>query len=601
MQFRHLHILLFLTIFLKALSSQAASGFGENPFDGNLDIKPTDVIIWQEVGAEAEGAKVTVGLRLTTKQNFSLYVDKVKFTPPAGFELSSLKAPATSKIVDPIGGEEVSVYTAGDFILTFEGLEPFKEDFFHLDITFLGCTERICLFPYTQTFSIKTVFTKTQSKNESATKVAATAASSQATISLPSSDADLEQAFAAKVGSGQLPFGLLVLVLFLGGLATNLTPCVFPMIPITLRILGSQGTSPWKSSAMYSLGIVATYSALGYGAALSGGLFGSFMASSTVNLIFAFIFLLLGVSMLGFGNFSKLQALGSKMGSGSSSLRNTLLMGAGAGLVAAPCTGPVLGGLLAYTAKSEDPKQAGLLFLIYSIGFALPYVFLGSAAGKISRLRAPASIQVAVKLLFAAAMFGLSFYYLRIPAHEYLALMKGMWLQSAALLLLIGTIWSVIYLRKSPSHKLASIPPAMIVGISLFAGSQWLTGGDIQAKIKLNWHSSVESGIAVATKENKPILVDGWAEWCEACKKMDVTTFQDEELLRTLKKEWVVVKLDFTDMTEQMEDLSVKYGMQGLPVTLLLPPTGDLKKARKLTGYVGAKQLKLEIKQFQGS
>src|SRR5690606_35442186 len=135
------------------------------------------------------------------------------------------------------------------------------------------------------------------------------------------------------------PFGLLLGIVLLGGLLSNLTPCVYPMIPITLRLLGRQGSSPYLSASFYALGIVISYSTLGLIASLSGGMFGAMMATKTFNIIFAVLMFVLGITMLGFGDFSKIQMLGNRLGSGAPSLRNTFLMGTGAGLVAAPCTG----------------------------------------------------------------------------------------------------------------------------------------------------------------------------------------------------------------------------------------------------------------------
>ena len=151
---------------------------------------------------------------------------------------------------------------------------------------------------------------------------------------------------------------------------------------------------------------------------------------------------------------------------------------------------------------------------------------------------------------------------------------------------------------KNASSKALSIAPTFVLGMGLFGLTQWFTGGDIESDIKLTWYKTVEEGIE-ASGGKKPLLIDGWAEWCEACKKMDRTTFQDKELRKSLKKGWILVKLDFTDITEEKEALSEKYSMQGLPVTLLLPPSGEVKEGRRLTGYVGPAQMKKEIRNFK--
>jgi thioredoxin:protein disulfide reductase len=499
-----------------------------------------------------------------------------------------------------MGEGEVEVYREGNFLIKFSTLTAIEDRLFPVSVTFLGCTERLCLFPYTQTFSLPLAQVDSspvrsldaEDSAEDADNVSSPRTSDKAIEGKPLS-------LTEQVAGGALSLEWLVIVLFFGGLATNLTPCVFPMIPITLRILGRQGQAPWLSSGLYGLGILLTYTALGAVAGLTGGLFGAFMASTVVNVAFAVMFAVLGLSMLGYGQFSWAQNVGNKFGSGRTSAANTLLMGAGAGLVAAPCTGPILGALLAYTAQMQDPWAAIFLFFIYSLGFALPYVFLGSFAGKASKWQVSPKVQVGVKLLFAAAMFGLVFYYLRIPFYRELQHFAGFWGALSLGFGFVGLLFCAAYLIKLPPGKLWAVGPAVCLGIGIFAFSQWSTGGDRTSDIELNWHQSVDTAVVQGLREGKPILVDGWAEWCEACKKMDGTTYLDANIRQYLQQNWIIVKLDFTEMNNDQVALSEKYGMQGLPVTLLLPPNGDLARQRKLIGYVSAEELLHALESFQ--
>lgn len=574
--------------------SGAFQASGQDLFPGNMDgidqdLHPTDVIIWQPVSGDQAGLLVTIGVRLQTKQNFTIYKKNIQFKGPPGFELINLEAPPPMVIEDPMGEGQTEVYGGGDFLVSFRSLSPLDANPFELAITFLGCTERICLFPYTQTLSVP-VF---QSKPPPPQKIDESATLPKETQHEVSSEGSL----AEQVERGTLPLSVLLIVLFVGGLATNLTPCVFPMIPITMRILGKQGHAPFSSSLVYALGILITYSSLGIVAAFSGGLFGSFMASPVVGVVFSALFILLALTMLGFGDLSKLQTIGSRIGGGEKGFLNTLLMGAGAGLVAAPCTGPILGGLLAFTAKKQDPSLAIFLFTIYSFGFALPYVFLGSMAGKAAKIQVSASIQVGVKLAFAAAMFGLGFYYLRIPLHGQLDSLTGYWLPVALTTMVMGLGAMGFYLLKQMDHKALSVLPSLVLGLGLFASTQWLTGKDIISE--LHWHKSVEAGMEAAAQSQKPILIDGWAEWCEACKKMDATTYVHPQVIEELSKHWVLVKLDFTEMTDDQVALSEKYDMQGLPVTLLLPHDGDLGQQKRLTGYLSHEELLTHTKDYR--
>jgi thiol:disulfide interchange protein DsbD len=569
----------------------------EEPQD--LDIQPTDVIHWTPVQATVRpDGSVTVGLRLQTDGQFSIYRDRLKFKGPAGFTVVDQDFPDPQTQTDPLTGELTQVFRGGDFILTFNGLETYQGKTFPLAVTFLGCTERICLFPYTQDFAIptfqETVMSELEGASKSADQPKMTAGEGT------KRNLSWDEQFAEDLKADKLPLAVLLTAIFLGGLATNLTPCVFPMIPITVRLLGGQNQSPRRNSVLYAAGIILTYTAIGSIVALSGGLFGAILGNLWVNLFFGVIFVVLGLSMLGFGSFNKLQTWGARIGSQKSSALNVFLMGTGAGLVAAPCTGPILGALLVFTAEKNDPSLTLSLFTLYSVGFALPYVFLGMAASRISQFKVSAGVQLGVKILFAAAMFGLAFYYLKTPAYDWLLGMQGYWAETGVALLIAGLLLTGWFLRRPDlmQNKKALVAPTLLLGLGLFAGSQWIAGADVPSKLK--WYHEEEAAYAAAKRLQKPILVDGWADWCAACKEMDVTTFQDPRLIAALNEDWVLLKLNLTELNEKNEALAAKYGMPGLPTLVLVPPSGDLEQSRRITGYVGSERLFEETRGFIG-
>lgn len=594
---------------LLTIPSQTALCFDDLEQEGqeDLDLHPTDVIHWTGIQAVVNNDDtVSVGIRLTTSRNFSIYKDKLEFLPSDGWQLESMQGPESFSQIDPLNEPAtVEVYRAGDFELRFRGLEPLTSKNFSFGVKFLGCTSSICLFPYTQQIDLPAYKSTLSLESTNTAPEASISPSKQSTSSPDETKVDSASnlkfsvdSYASALESGQLPMAIILIVVFIGGMITNLTPCVFPMIPITLRILSHRKGSPLVNAIVYSLGIVITYTAIGSIVALSGGVFGALLGNPVVTSVFGLMFIALAFSMLGYGNFSQLQAIGAKVGGSNNSALSTLAMGTAAGLVAAPCTGPILGALIVYAAQISAPSLTVFLFLIYSLGFALPYVLLGSASAKISRISVSPRVQVGIKFLFASIMFGLALFYLKTPIHKSLEFFRGWWFTGSLILLSVGLLacLAVLLNPSASQNKAASIIPSVILGLGLFAGSQWLTGSDIPQK--LDWLTSEQEAFAIASSEDKHILVDGWADWCVACKEMDAKTFTDPDLIEELKQNWVLLKLNLTELNEENEAIAKKYKMPGLPTVVLIRPDGNINEGKRLTSFVSAEKLLEEINSF---
>jgi thiol:disulfide interchange protein DsbD len=585
----------------------------------DTDIQPKDVIHWEAMDATsfADG-RVTVNLRLTTSQDFTLYDSKVTFSAPPGFVLDEMRAPPTRTLVDPVMDKEVKVYFGGEFELRFIGPKDNIGAKFPVTIKYLGCTSRICLFPYTETIEIPvrigvnsesqvpvnpqptTDLKPIESKHELIVK--ASAPSIGVKLPIESADDDIENTLVKRMKGQNLSLGILLLFAFLGGILTNLTPCVYPMIPITIRVLARQGKSPFLASVAYGSGILVTYTSLGVFASLSGSLFGSIMASPTFNLIFGTIMFLFGLTMIGYGNLSFLQNIGNRLGAGQASVKNAFLMGTGAGFVASPCTGPVLAFFLGYSAKEGDVLKGITLLFTYSLGFALPYVFLGGVAAKAAAIKVSPRVQVGVKTGFAAVMFGLGFYYFRIPAYGLLNSLGEYWKGLTILGLAAGVFAAaVIFLVPSMLNKKgALVAPALLVGLGIFSGSQWISArNETTSGRTLIWLHSEAEALKLAAERHLPVFIDNRAEWCEACKKMEASTFIDERVIEILGSgNWVLLQLDFTETTDENDRLMEKYEIKSLPTLVLLKSGGGLDGKQLILGYVNGAGLVNQIRTF---
>src|SRR5690606_22849926 len=178
---------------------------------------------------------------------------------------------------------------------------------------------------------------------------------------------------------------LALALLFVFGLLTSLTPCVYPMVPITLAVLGVQGEQKsWFQrllvSLSYVLGIASIYTALGIFAAMTGSLFGSYLGHPVVIVGLAVFFIVLGFSSWGLFELDLSKYLQPK-GPESKGLAQAYITGLLAGFLAGPCVGPVLFGVLAYIAQSKDVTLGAISLLSYSLGFGVLFLVLGLFTG----------------------------------------------------------------------------------------------------------------------------------------------------------------------------------------------------------------------------
>lgn len=551
-------------------------------------IHPAEVVHWKQTsGVLYQNSYLSILLQLSTSQGFALYRDKLEFLAPYGLVLHEIQKPPTIQVRDPITAKMVDVWAEGIFELVFKVTDPAALELpQNIDITYLGCSVSICLFPYTHSMPLN--FTaRSEEVYVPTTKPALRplTSSSQASKSiLPDTHKELERSWehvlAEQLLDQNLPFIWIILICFLGGLLTNLTPCVYPMIPITLRVLSQQTSAPYLGSFAYGSGIFFIYALLGIVAALSGSVLGGFASSTTFHTLFGAVMVWMALSMLGYGHFSLLTRLGSRLHLGKNSLANAWVMGTGAGFVASACTGPVLVGLMAYALAHLSVTGSVVLFSSYSLGFAAPYLFLGPAITRLSTIPVMPALHLIVKLLMGATLMSLAFYFWRIPLHSIISdISPKQWLTLMIAFLSLGGLMSTVVLCRSHwRRKALLLAPMFSLSLGLFATAQVLQKS---AQEELPWVSHPPE--IITENEPVPVLIAMWAEWCSACKVMEATTFQDSAVQRFFKDYgFRFVKYDVTAMTPQSRQLLQSYGVRGLPAYIILPPSQNSSAQMKV-------------------
>ncbi len=380
---------------------------------------------------------------------------------------------------------------------------------------------------------------------------------------------------------------LVLLTVFLGGLALNLTPCVYPVIPLTVgffsREAGGSTSRAFGLSALYVLGMAATYSALGVAAALSGKLFGSFLQNPLVLTLIAGVLVLMALSMFGYWEIRMPSALMNRAGARSGAA-GAFGMGLFVGVVAAPCVGGFIVGLLAFVAARQDPALGLLLFFVLSLGLGLPYLFLGAFSRSLSRLPRAGAWMESVKKVFGWILLAMAAYFLR----SVLPKPAGQWL--LPIVLFVGLV--AILVRGYGLRWPVRVGVAALLGaIALFFVPRTLsgwqpypTGGSLPAGAA----AGTGTGTGTRTGTGRPAVIDFSADWCLPCLELEKRTFSDERVRKALEGR-DLYKADMTKIgSAETVALAERYGILGVPTVIFLDASGQEQKDVRLVGFEDA-------------
>lgn len=209
------------------------------------------------------------------------------------------------------------------------------------------------------------------------------------------------------------------IAVYVAGLATSLTPCVYPLIPIVIGYLGRQSGSlrlRFLNACCYVLGLSFVYCALGLVAALTGSFFGALTANSTVYVMFGIFMLVLGGSMMDLYSVPLPHWLQYKGKADTAttqvSLTKSFLIGAASGIVATPCTAPVLAAILALVANSHQVVKGGLLMFTFALGMNTLLLGIGVSANLLAHLPRSGAWMVVIKKILALLLLATGVYFI---------------------------------------------------------------------------------------------------------------------------------------------------------------------------------------------
>jgi len=377
--------------------------------------------------------------------------------------------------------------------------------------------------------------------------------------------------------------GLLWLLLSAFGIGASLTPCVLPMIPITMAIIGAKGGGKLKGlllSLTLVLGMAVTYTVLGVVAAKTGAAFGAAAQKPAFLVPVAILFALLALSLFGAFEISLPASLQTKLqGGAKKGFGGAFIMGLILGPISAPCVGPFIGAQLIQIAQRQQVFTGGLTLFIFALGMGVLFVVGGTFSAALPR---SGDWLTRFKQLMGLVILGFAAWTLR-----YLA---PAWLN--------WTMWSLVALIAAPVLGAFEPAPGLTGGLRRGLGILALacgvllglrgfeTGFDVKllpsggaaaapAQESLWMSQDLEGALAKAKAQHKVVLVDIYAEWCAQCHELDEKTWPDPQVKAWIQANAIAVRID-TDAVRK--DLATQLKIGSYPTVLIISADGQEQK-----------------------
>lgn len=505
--------------------------------------------------------KVRPGEVYTLRVNFKvpeghyLYADKteIKLSQLGPFKEIKREIPKPEKHFDSFLNQETDVYLH-DFevkiLLKAATHSPLGRTDLEGEIKYQGCSSDFCYRPMKAALLVPLDITKNTSvlsqTQPSTGAVNQSVAESKSTQNTSPQVNSVEEGFWSLLFRGQIEkildqniFWVMIFV-FLLGLLTAFSPCVLPVIPLTLAVVGIKKDRTFLHNVGLStslvMGMSLTYAALGLAAVLLGLKLGFLFQNQFFLGFLVVFFVTMSLSLWGFFQIEvPLRWRNFFANLGGSGFKGAFLAGLSIGFIASPCVGPVIGPILFWVAQKQKLIEGMFILFVYGLGMGSLFIVMGTFYSTLAGKLRGGHYTIYIKRFLAFLMLLPALYY------SY-----------------------VLYQQYKP------------------------------ASLRSGWSHSLQEGFAKAKEEQKPVIIDFYADWCIPCIEIDQKTMKDPRVIEALR-DFVPIKINCTLESPECQEATEKYNVIGWPTLYFLNSSLDLQKDLSVVGQFVSPERMLEI------
>lgn len=572
---------------------------------GRLSAQPSDIVqitLQQKLIKAKAGEKLTLPLKMSIKSEWHINSDKphdaaliptLVVAKGKSISLVSVEYPESRDVKVGFSDEPLAVYEGQNqikLVLQVSDKAAAGKETVQIEVNYQACNNQSCMPPTSAKATLEVQISEAKEKKSAVEtiapptdtlKVAPSAApATQSTVAEKPAEGQNDAISATLEKSGMF---LSLLLIFVAGLALNLTPCVYPLIPITIGYFGGQSEGStgrlFLLGVLYMLGMAVTYSVVGVVTSLSGAMFGALLQNVYVIIGISILFVVLALSQFGVYEFKLPDSWMAAAGGAKSGAYGAFFMGLTMGIVAAPCIGPFVLGLVTYVAAKGDPFQGFLMFFVLALGLGFPYLFLALFSGKIKNLPRSGVWMEGVKHLFGFLLLGMALYFVNpiLPksVNSYVLPVYG--IMAALILLFLDKKGNKV--KGFRIFKIAFSVVALAVCVYALVPSK---------KISPDWQKFSEAAYETSLKNQDRMIIDFYADWCIPCKELDALTFSVPKVIDESKR-FTAYKADLTKSgTEEVDKLTARFQIKGVPTVLIVDRQG--REIERITGFLNAEE-----------